>query len=42
MLNLIFHTLKGINIWHKKIDVYKVIKMNYRKRLFCIFDTYGF
>jgi hypothetical protein len=42
MQGLIFHTLKGKLGWsHLKIihiDVYKIIEINYHKRLFCIFN----
>ena len=42
MNGLIFHTLRGIKGWSylsiSKIDVFKIKKINYRKRLFCIFD----
>jgi|LauGreDrversion4_2_1035121.scaffolds.fasta_scaffold04984_10 hypothetical protein len=39
---MIFHTLKGIIGWSSlsisKIDICKIKKIYYKKRLFCIFD----
>ena len=43
MNNILFHTLKGIRGWShcelSKIDVAKVISLDYHERLFKIFDT---
>lgn len=42
MIGMIFHTLKGIAGWSilsiSKIDIYKIKKIYYKKRLFCIFN----
>ena len=39
MNGLIFHTLKGIRgEYIYKMDVYKILNVKYKKRLFCIFD----
>ena len=42
MQGLIFHTLKGIRGWSSlnisTIDVHKVINIEHKKRLFCLFD----
>ena len=42
MQGILFHTLKGIKGWSELsisiIDVYKIKKIYYTKRLFCIFN----